>query len=70
MSEPGSTITADGRPVGFVGSSARHFEDGPIALGLIKRNVAVDAVLEADGIAAGQEVLVDPEIGEHVRAKL
>ncbi len=66
----GAAITADGRPVGFVGSSARHFEDGPIALGLIKRNTAVDAVLEVDGIAAAQEVLVDPEVGEHVRARL
>ena len=66
----GAAITAAGRQVGFVGTSARHYEDGPIALGLIKRNVAVDAELEVDGIAAAQEVLVDPEIGEHVRARL
>ncbi len=70
LPESGSAITSAGREVGFVGSSARHFEDGPIALGLIKRNVAVDAPLETDGIAAAQEVLVDPEVGQHVRAKL
>ena len=58
------------RPVGFVGSSARHFELGPIALGLVKRNVPIDAALEVAGIAAAQEVLVDPEIGLHVRARL
>lgn len=70
LPEVGAAITAAGRSVGFVGTSARHYEDGPIALGLIKRNVAVDAEFEVDGIAAAQEVLVDPEVGEHVRARL
>jgi folate-binding protein YgfZ len=60
----------DGKPVGFVGGSARHFELGPIALGLVKRNLSIDATLEVQGIAAAQEVLVDPEIGLHVRARL
>ena len=53
--------------VGFVGSSARHHEPGPIALALIKRNVPLDAELDADGMAASQEVVVDPEVGLHVR---
>ena len=35
--------------------------------GLVKRNTPVDATLVAEGIAAAQEVLVDPEIGLHVR---
>lgn len=61
---------ADGKPVGFVGSSARHFELGPIALGLVKRNLPTDAALEVAGIAAAQEVVVDPEVGMHVRARL
>ena len=39
----------------------------PIALALIKRNVPVDAVLDADGLPAAQEVVVDPEVGLHVR---
>ncbi len=59
--------TGEGKEVGFVGSSARHYEAGPIALALIKRNVAVDADLLADGMPAGQEVVVDPEVGLHVR---
>ena len=37
---PGAALESDGRAVGFVGGSARHFELGPIALGMIKRNVA------------------------------
>ena len=68
LPRPGAVLLADGREVGFVGSSARHYELGPIALGLIKRNVPVDAELVVDGIAAAQEVLVDPDVGLHVRA--
>jgi tRNA-modifying protein YgfZ len=63
-------VVHDGRTVGFVGSAARHFELGPIALALIKRNVPVDAELLAGGVAAAQEPIVDPEAGLHVRARL
>lgn len=66
----GAPLVRDGREVGFVGASARHHELGPIALGLVKRNVPVDAALTVDGIAAAQEVLVDPEVGLHVRPRL
>jgi folate-binding protein YgfZ len=59
-----------GQVVGFVGTAARHHELGPIALAMIKRNVAVDATLLADGVAAAQEVIVDPEAGLHVRPVL
>lgn len=58
------------RQVGFVGSSARHHELGPIALAMIKRNVPLDVELLADGIPAAQEMLVDPEVGLHVRPVL
>ena len=37
---------------------------------MIKRNVSLDEQLEADGLPAAQEVLVDPEVGLHVRPKL
>ena len=67
---PGSELLLDGRVVGFVGGSARHFELGPIALGLIKRSTPVEAPLTVDGIAAAQEPLVDPDIGLHVRPTL
>ncbi|WGL52070.1 folate-binding protein [Nocardioides sp. BP30] len=64
----GTALTGpDGREVGFVGSSARHFELGPIALGLVKRSVAVDAPLSVDGMPVAQETVVDPEVGLHVR---
>jgi folate-binding protein YgfZ len=70
LPEPGAPLELDGKAVGMVGSSARHYELGPIALGMVKRNTPVDAELLADGIAAGQEALVDPEIGLHVRPDL
>ncbi|MFJ9415496.1 YgfZ/GcvT domain-containing protein [Streptomyces sp. NPDC101227] len=50
----------EGRQLGFVTTSARHHELGPIALALIKRNVPVDAELMAGGTAAAQEVVVEP----------
>ncbi len=65
-----SEVFANGKSVGFVGTSARHHELGPIALAVIKRNVPIDAPLEVDGMPAGQEVLVDPEVGLHVRPNL
>ncbi|MCM0622685.1 CAF17-like 4Fe-4S cluster assembly/insertion protein YgfZ [Nocardioides bruguierae] len=66
------TVAGDerGKEVGFVGSSARHHELGPIALAVVKRNVATDATLVVDGMPAGQEVVVDPEVGLHVRPNL
>jgi folate-binding protein YgfZ len=67
---PGAALQLDGRSVGFVGGSARHHELGPVALGLVKRTVDADATLLVDGIAASQEVLVDPEVGLHVRPRL
>jgi folate-binding protein YgfZ len=66
----GGMVAVDGREVGFVGSSARHFELGPIALALVKRSTSVDADLLADGVAASQEAIVDPDVGLHVRARL
>ncbi len=66
----GTDLLHDGRAVGMVGSSARHHELGPIALALVKRNVPLDATLDADGLPAAQEVVVDPEVGLHVRPNL
>lgn len=60
----------EGAAIGFVGTSARHHELGPIALALVKRNVESAAELVVDGIAATQEAIVDPEIGLHVRPSL
>ena len=65
----GADLVLDDRAVGRVGSSARHHELGPVGLGLVKRSIATDAELLADGVLAGQEVLVDPEVGLHVRPR-
>ncbi|HEU4423822.1 MAG TPA: folate-binding protein [Pilimelia sp.] len=37
--------TEDGRVVGFVGTAVRHFELGPVALAVVKRNVPEGALL-------------------------
>src|SRR4051794_33912349 len=66
----GSDLMNGDKAVGFVGSSARHHELGPIALAMVKRNVAVATPLVVDGLAAAQEVIVDPDAGLHVRPSL
>jgi tRNA-modifying protein YgfZ len=66
----GDPVTADGAAVGFTGSAARHFELGPIGLGLIKRTVPVDAPLRAGGVPAAQEVVVPPDAGANVTISL
>ncbi|MFJ3899989.1 YgfZ/GcvT domain-containing protein [Streptomyces sp. NPDC090025] len=50
----------EGRQLGFVTTSARHHELGPIALALVKRNVPVDADLIVGTTAAAQETVVEP----------
>ncbi len=50
----------DSRQVGVITSSARHFELGPIALAVVKRNVPADAVLLADTVPGNQEIVVAP----------
>jgi folate-binding protein YgfZ len=66
----GDPVGLGGGPVGFLGSAARHYELGPIALALIKRTVPVDAVLTVAGITAGQEVIVPPDAGANVKVTL
>jgi hypothetical protein len=66
----GDPVTRDDTTVGFVGSAARHFELGPVGLGLIKRMVPVDAALRAGGVPAAQEVVVPPDAGANVQITL
>ena len=66
----GERVLQDDKAIGFVGSSARHYELGPIALALIKRTVPVDATLLVDGISAAQEVIVSPDAGANVKITL
>jgi folate-binding protein YgfZ len=53
-----ATDGPESRQVGFVTTSARHHELGPIALALIKRNVPADAGLLAGDTPAAQEPVI------------
>src|SRR6266496_70779 len=66
----GDPVELAGARVGFVGSAARHYELGPIALALIKRTVPVGAQLTAAGVDAAQEVIVPPDAGANVKVTL
>jgi folate-binding protein YgfZ len=58
MPVTGDPVLSDkGRTVGRVGTVAQHWEDGPIALALIKRNVGPGSALLAGGVDAA----LDPE---------
>ncbi|MEV2274628.1 folate-binding protein [Nocardiopsis sp. NPDC049922] len=70
LPEVGAAIELEGRAVGRVGSSARHHELGPIALGVVKRAAPTDADLVVEGIAASQEVVVDPDTGANAQIDL
>jgi tRNA-modifying protein YgfZ len=61
----GDDVLLDGRAVGRVGSVVQHHELGPVALALVKRNVATDAALTVGGVAASIDPdSVPPETGE------
>ncbi len=65
LPEPGVVIERDGRAIGRVTSVARHFEEGPLALAVVKRNTPVDLELLvplADGgvVSGAQRVIVTP----------
>ena len=66
----GDPVVLDQATVGFTGSTARHYELGPIGLALVKRTVPVDATLLAGGVAAAQEVVVPPDAGANVQVTL
>ena len=61
LPKTGSAVMLNGKEIGFIGTVARHYELGPIALALIKRMTSPDATLLIDGIAATQEILVPVE---------
>jgi folate-binding protein YgfZ len=52
LPERGTKITLDGKEIGYIGTVARHFELGPIALGVIKRNTSQQAQLLAGNVPA------------------
>jgi len=50
--EHGTKITLDGKDVGYIGTASRHYELGPIALGIIKRNTLENSTLYIRNISA------------------
>ena len=52
LPEHGTKITLDNKEIGYIGTVARHFELGPIALGVIKRNTPQQAQLLAGNVPA------------------
>jgi folate-binding protein YgfZ len=57
MPEHGAKVFLEDKEVGFIGTLARHYELGPIALAVIKRNVPVESTLICEGVSASQEEL-------------
>jgi len=72
--EASDPVWADGDVVGKVTTSGYHFEDGPVALAVIKRNVDVTAILtvvhDDHPLTATQQVLVPPSAGATAAERL
>lgn len=60
LPEPGDELAHGDKVVGRVTSVARHYEEGPIALGVIKRNTDPAAVLVSGTTSAAQTLVVTP----------
>ena len=52
MPENGAKLFDGDKEVGFIGTVARHYELGPIALAVVKRNTPAGTVLITDGVSA------------------
>ena len=67
LPDPGADVRAGDDVIGAITSVARHYEEGPIALALVKRTAPADADLtvavEGGWIAAAQEQIVPPDAG-------
>ena len=63
-----ASVTLDGVTVGHITSAARHGEDGPIALALVKRSTSEQATLDVlteDAVARATQVVVVPTSAGH-----
>jgi folate-binding protein YgfZ len=56
---PHTPVVLDGRDVGFLGTAVQHAELGPVALAVVKRATADDAMLTVAGMAMKPERIVD-----------
>ena len=52
MPENGAKVYLEDKEVGFIGTVARHYEQGPIALAVVKRNVPIEANLLSESVSA------------------
>jgi folate-binding protein YgfZ len=57
MPHQGAALFNEDKKVGFIGTVARHYELGPIALGVVRSNTPGDVILTADGINVSQNEL-------------
>ncbi len=60
LPDPGTPLVAGERAVGRLTSVARHFEEGPVALAVVKRSLPLEQTLDAQGVAVAQTVIVAP----------
>jgi folate-binding protein YgfZ len=68
LPERGNEVTLDGATVGHITSAARHGEDGPIALALVKRTTDEAATLDVlteESVARATQVVVVPTSAGH-----
>jgi folate-binding protein YgfZ len=56
LPEPGTPVESEGRAVGFLGTAVHHFELGPVALAVVKRNIPDGAFLTISGQPAALDV--------------
>ena len=52
MPEHGAKLFFENKEVGFIGTVARHYELGPIALAVVKRTVPLDSNLVSESVSA------------------
>jgi folate-binding protein YgfZ len=52
MPEHGAKLFLENKEIGFIGTVARHYELGPIALAVVKRNVPLDSNLVSESVSA------------------
>jgi hypothetical protein len=58
MPEPHTPVELDGKQVGYLGTAVQHADLGPIALAVVKRQTASDAMLTVAGMAMKAEQIV------------
>jgi folate-binding protein YgfZ len=74
FAEAGDSVMVNGHVVGTVTTAGNHFDDGPVALAVIKRTVDVSAELvvvhDDHPLAATHEVIVPPSAGATAAERL